>query len=294
MLAYLVAVLIVFGIYAMLTLSLNLHFGFTGLINFGHVGFFAIGAYAAAICSLNGTPYFVSFGSAALMAALFALPLGLLALRLREEYLAIVTLAFSEIVRVVIIAEEWLTNGVQGLAAIPRPFASLGIGDKAEFAYLGLVLVALLATVLLIRHLVRSPFGRLIQAVRDDEVAVMALGKSPAGAKVRIFMAGAAIAGVAGAFYAHYMNYIVPDQFLPLVTFYVWTAMILGGAGRISGALVGTVVLITILEGSRLLRDVLPGVMQVEMASLRLALVGLLLVVFVLYRPNGLLAKDES
>ncbi|SLN64332.1 branched-chain amino acid ABC transporter permease [Oceanibacterium hippocampi] len=295
MLAYITAVAIVFCIYALLTLSLNLHFGFTGLINFGHVGFFAIGAYAAALCSLNGMPYVVGFTAAAALAALAAWPLGLLALRLREDYLAIVTLAFSEIVRVVITAEEWLTNGVQGLPGIPRPFASLGIGGNAELAYLALVVTAVVLAILLIRHLVRSPFGRLIQAIRDDEVAVKALGKNPAGVKVRVFMIGAAIAGIAGALYAHYMNYIVPDQFLPLVTFYVWMAMILGGAGSISGSLVGAGVLIGILEGSRVVRDLLPNVMQVEMASLRLALVGLLLVLFVLYRPNGLMVKrDES
>jgi len=289
MLAYLVAVAIVFGIYALLTISLDLHYGFTGLINFGHVGFFSIGAYASAILTLHGLPYVVGFAAAAALAALSAWPLGLLALRLREDYLAIVTLAFAEIVRIVITAEEWLTGGVQGLSGIPRPFAGLGIGGAAEIAYLGLVAAVLLAAVLLINRLVRSPFGRLIQAIRDDEVAVTALGKNPAGAKVRVFAIGAAIAGIAGALYAHYMNYLVPDQFVPLVTFYVWMAMILGGTGRIGGALLGTAVLISILEGSRVLRDIFPGVLQVEMASLRLALVGLLIVLFVLYRPDGLL-----
>ena len=289
MLAYLVAVAIVFGIYALLTISLDLHYGFTGLINFGHVGFFSIGAYASAILTLHGLPYVVGFAAAAALAALSAWPLGPLALRLREDYLAIVTLAFAEIVRIVITAEEWLTGGVQGLSGIPRPFAGLGIGGAAEIAYLGLVAAVLLAAVLLINRLVRSPFGRLIQAIRDDEVAVTALGKNPAGAKVRVFAIGAAIAGIAGALYAHYMNYLVPDQFVPLVTFYVWMAMILGGTGRIGGALLGTAVLISILEGSRVLRDIFPGVLQVEMASLRLALVGLLIVLFVLYRPDGLL-----
>jgi branched-chain amino acid transport system permease protein len=293
MLAYLVAVAIIFGIYALLTLSLDLHYGFTGLINFGHVGFFAIGAYTSAIATLNGLPYIAGFTAAAALAALAAWPLGLLALRLREDYLAIVTLAFSEIVRVIVTAEKWLTRGTQGLPDIPRPFASLGSG-YAEIAYLGLVAIIVLAAVLLIRHLIKSPFGRLIQAIRDDEVTVTALGKDPAGAKIRIFMIGAAIAGVAGALYAHYITYIVPDQFTPLVTFYVWMAMILGGVGRISGALLGTAILISIFEGSRMLRDLVPGILQVEMANLRLALVGLLLVMFVLYRPNGLLASRSD
>jgi branched-chain amino acid transport system permease protein len=291
MLSYLVAVLIVTGIYALLTLGLNLHYGFTGLINFGHVGFFAIGAYASALVALAGWPIALGFVVAVVLAALAACPLGLLALRLHEEYLAIVSLGFSEIVRIVIVSEEGLTRGVQGLPGIPRLFVSLGIGGGAELAYLALVLACNVAAVLLILRLVRSPFGKLIAAIRDDEVAVTALGKFPAGAKVRVFMIGAGLAGLAGALYAHYMAYLVPDQFLPLVTFYVWMAMILGGVGSIAGAVVGTGVLIGLLEGSRFIRDLVPGVMEVQMASVRLGLIGLGLVLVMLYRPQGLMGS---
>src|SRR5260221_5757472 len=132
MLSYLIAVLIVAGIYALLTLGLNLHYGFTGLINFGHVGFFAIGAYTSALLTLNGAPIAVGMAAGLVLAAASAWPLGLLTLRLREDYLAIVTLGFSEIVRVVLISEQWLTKGVQGLPGIPRPFVALGIGGGAE------------------------------------------------------------------------------------------------------------------------------------------------------------------
>ena len=286
--AYLVAVGIILGIYMLMTLGLNLHFGFTGMINFGQVAFFAIGAYTSALLALAGVPEPVAFAGAVLAAALAALPLGLMALRLRIEYLAIATLGFSEIVRVVIVSEEWLTNGVQGLGGIPRLFAWLGIGGNAELAYLGLIALANLAAVLIIRRIVASPFGRLIQAVRDDEDALRALGKDPAGYKVRVFMLGAAFAGLAGAFYAHYLTYITPEQFVPLVTFYIWIAMIMGGAGRVPGAVAGTLILVVFLEGSRFLRDFVPGVSEVEMASLRLAAVGLALILFILYRPQGL------
>ncbi len=291
MLSYLVAVLIIAGIYALLTLGLNLHYGFTGLINFGHVGFFAIGAYASALVVLAGWPVALGFAAAIVLAAIAALPLGLLALRLHEEYLAIVSLGFSEIVRVVIVSEEGLTRGVQGLAGIPRLFVSLGIGSGAELAYLALVLACNVAAVLFILRLVRSPFGTLIAAIRDDEVAVTALGKFPAGAKIRVFMIGAGLAGLAGALYAHYMAYLVPDQFIPLVTFYVWMAMILGGVGSVPGAVIGTGVLIGLLESSRFLRDLLPGVMEIQMANVRLGLVGLGILVLTLYRPQGIMGS---
>jgi branched-chain amino acid transport system permease protein len=211
-----------------------------------------------------------------------------LAIRLREDYLAIVTLGFSEIVRIVIQSEDWLTNGVQGLSAIPRPFAGLGVGG-AEVAYLALVIAANVAATLLVLRLARSPFGRLVRAIRDDEVALISLGKDPTPSKIRVFMIGAALAGLAGALYAHYVTFLVPDQFLPLVTFYVWMAMIIGGVGRIDGVLIGTLVLIAFLEGSRFIRDIFPGVLDTEMASIRLAVVGLGLVLFVLYRPQGIM-----
>lgn len=287
MLSYLVAVLIVAGIYALLTQGLNLHYGFTGLINFGHVGFFAIGAYASALLALHGQPIAEGFLAAIILAALSAYPLGLVALRLRDDYLAIVTLGFSEIVRIVIVSEQWLTGGVQGLPGIPRPFASLG--GNADVAYAGLVLACNALVILFVLKLARSPFGRLIKAIRDDETAVCALGKYPAGAKIRVFMIGAGIAGLAGALYAHYITYLVPDEFLPLVTFYVWMAMILGGVGSITGSILGTGVLIGLLEGSRFIRDIFPGVMEVEMASIRLGIIGLSLVLFILYRPQGIM-----
>lgn len=286
MLSYLTAVLIVMGIYALLTISLDLQYGFTGLVNFGLVGFFAIGAYGSALVVLAGQPLVAGFAVAMLASALVALPIGALALRLRDDYFAIVTLGFSEIVRLVILNEEWLTKGGLGLTGIPRPFTQFGVGG-AELAYLALVVFCLVAVVLVIRRVVGSPFGRLIQAIRDNEVTVVSLGKSPPAAKIKALVLGAAIAGLAGALYAHYITYVVPDQFLPLVTFYVWMAMVLGGVGSLRGALAGAAVLVLILEGTRFVRDFVPTVLAVEMASVRLALVGLLLMVFVLYRPQG-------
>ncbi len=294
MTAYLLAVLVIAGIYLLLTLGLNLQYGFTGLINFGHVGFFAIGAYGSALLALGGVPIPLAFLAAMAMAALAAWPLGLLSLRLRVEYLAIATLGFSEAVRLVLIEEAWLTHGVHGITGIPPIFPPGTFGLSAPAVTLVGLAFAGVLSILVFRRLVHSPFGRVIRAIRDDEDAVRALGKDPGGFKIRVFMIGAALAGLAGAFYAHYIGYLSPDQFLPLVTFYVWVAMVLGGTGRIGGAVVGTAALILFLEGSRFLRDALPWVSAVEMASVRLGAVGLALVLLMLYRPGGILGGVEE
>jgi branched-chain amino acid transport system permease protein len=288
--AYLAAIATVALIYVLLSLGLTLHYGLTGLINFGHVGFFCIGAYAGAILSTKaGMPIIVGFVAAALLAGLAAWPLGLVSLRLRDDYFAIVTLGFSETVRLVVTSEQWLTNGVQGIPGIPRLFEGLGVGMPSALAILCVLLAVNAAAVALFFRLVKSPFGRVIEAIRDNEEAVRALGKDPARFKIRVLVLGAGLAGIAGAFYAHYIGYIVPDQFIPLVTFYVWMAIIMGGVGRISGAVVGTVLLMLFLEGSRFLRDVVPFISAVDMASVRIGAVGLALVLFTLYRPQGLM-----
>ncbi len=286
--AYLIAIGIIALIYVILSLGLTLQYGLTGLINFGHVGFFAIGAYASALLALNGVPLVIGFVAAAALAGLAAWPIGLVSLRLRDDYFAIVTLGFSEVVRIVITSEKWLTSGVQGIPGIPRLYEGLG-GTGAQLAVFGTILAVTLVGVWMIRRIAGSPFGRLIEAIRDNEEAVQALGKDPARFKIQVLIVGAALAGIAGAFYAHYITYIVPDQFIPLVTFYVWMAIIMGGVGRVSGAVVGSAILMLFLEGSRFLRDVIPGVSEVDMASVRIGAVGLLLILFIMFRPQGLM-----
>lgn len=287
--AYLVALSITVLVYLLLSFGLNLHYGFTGLINFGHVGFFAIGAYASAITVSAGGPLPLGLICAMALAALAALPLGVLSLRLRSDYLAIVTLGFSETVRLAIINEDWLTNGVQGIPGIPNMAAALGLDVDPSLSVLAVLVLANVLAVLFVIRLTRSPFGRTIQAIRDDEDAVRSLGKDPGVFKIKVFMTGAAMAGLAGALYAHYVTYVTPEQFVPLITFYVWVAIILGGAGTISGAIAGTLALILFLEGSRFLRDFIPGVSEVEMASVRLFAVGLALVLLIAYRPGGIM-----
>lgn len=286
MTAYLLAVSIIVLIYLLLSLGLTIQYGLTGLINFGLVGFFAIGAYASALLALKGVPLPFSFFVAACVAGLVAWPIGLVAVRLRDDYFAIVTLGFSETVRLIIVNEAWLTKGVHGITGVPGLFQSAGAG--APLAIFAALLVTVVIVALLLQRIVKSPFGRALEAVRDDETALSALGKSPGRFKIEVLILGSVLAGLAGAFYGHYVTYIVPDQFVPLTTFYIWMAVIIGGVGRVSGAVVGTVVLIGLLEGTRFLRDAIPAIPDTEMASVRIGVVGLLLILFMLYRPQGL------
>lgn len=286
---YLIAVLTFGLIYLLLTIGLNLQYGFTGLVNFGVVGFYALGAYSGAIATTRlGLPIPAGMLLAVVVAAIPAIPLGLLSLRLRDDYLAIVTLGFAEFVRLVATNEQALTRGVQGIPGIPSPFEGVLPGGAHSAAFLLLLLAINVVVALGIRRLVGSPFGRVITAIRDDEVAVKALGKDPTWFKVQVFAIGAGVAGLAGALQAHYLTFISPEQFLSVITFYVWMAMLMGGAGRLTGSVIGAGILVALLEGSRFLRDFLPGVSEVQMANLRLLVIGVAIILVVRFRPQGL------
>lgn len=295
MVAYLCAIGIVALIYALLALGLNLQFGLTRLVNFGVVAFFAVGAYTSGLLSLQGVPLVLCFVAATLLSGIVALPIGLLSLRLREDYLAIVTLGFSEAVRIGIQQEEWLTQGVQGLPGLPKLFAGWTSINSDVAIFITLIVIVGIVSWGTVR-LTRSPFGRLLKAIGDDETALSALGKDPAWFKVQVFILGAALAGLAGAFYAHFITFITPEQFVPLITFYVWMGLIMGGAGTVRGAVFGSLLLILVLGGSRFAKDWIPGVSEVAMASVRLAAVGLalILILITLYRPEGLFGGQKK
>jgi branched-chain amino acid transport system permease protein len=284
------------GIYALLALSLNLQWGYTGLLNFGQVGFFALGAYGYALTTTSlGWPPALGVAVATLLGALAAYPLGLASIRLRVGfYLAIVTLGFGEIVRAVLVNEDWLTGGTRGIP-IKRWFPALD-PQSDKLATLAIILAALVLVLAIFERLGRSPFGRTIEAIRDNEDAARSLGKPVAGFKIEVFMLGAAVAGGAGALYAVSVNYLVPAQFVPLITFYIWMAMILGGSGSHRGVILGTVLLIFFLEGSRFLHDFLPDLpllSQSRLSALRFMVVGLALILVPMYWPRGLWGRRE-
>jgi branched-chain amino acid transport system permease protein len=290
MIAYLTAIAILVGIRALLTLGLNVQWGMTGLVNLGVVAFFAVGAYTSALLAVSGTPLAAAWGAAVALAATIGAGLATVALRLKEDYLAIVTLGFSEVVRLFLLNEAWLTRGANGVTAIPRPLHTQFSGHYDAF-YLVLVLAAVGAVYWALERLRRAPFGRVLRAIREDETVAAVAGKPVFRFKVQAFALGAAVAGLAGILFAHYLAYVEPNMFLPQESLFVWLALILGGSGNNRGALLGSAVLLGLLEGSRFAKDVIPFLSGVRLAAAQQILVGLVLVALMIRRPEGLLPE---
>ncbi|HEX7126987.1 MAG TPA: branched-chain amino acid ABC transporter permease [Thermodesulfobacteriota bacterium] len=284
---YLIALATLIGIQTLLALGLNLHYGITGLVNFGHVAFYAIGAYSSAILSVTlGWPPVAGLLVGVCLAIAASLLIGTATLRLREDYFAILTLGFSELVRLFLTNARGLTRGVLGISDIPR-LASIG-GVPSSHLYLLLVVATVAAAYAICEVLTRSPLGRTLRAVRDDDVAAASLGKDVLAFRLTALAVGAAIAAVAGTLSAHYISYVSPDQFTPEITFYAWMAMIIGRPGSMRGALLGTAILYTVLEGTRFAKDVAPGLGAPQVAAIRQVVIGLgLIVLTVWFRRVG-------
>ncbi len=297
-LLYTATMLTLAGIYAALALGLNLQWGLTGLMNFGLLGFIAVGAYTSALLTAPesaqhlggfGWPWWAAWPLAALAGALLALPVGAISLRLRADYLAIATIGIAEIVRLVVRNEDWLTGGPLGVPSIPRPFESLG-QPMGQFAYLALVAAVVAGLYALAQATANSPFGRSLRAVRDDEEAAKAAGKNPAAYRLRAFVLGAACMGLAGAMLAHFFKFMGPDALDPVATtVLVWVMLIAGGSGNNRGAVLGAVLIWALWAASDWLAAQLPGELATRAAYIRLFLIGLALQLVLLYRPKGLL-----
>lgn len=286
---YIIAILIQISIYLLLVLGVNLHFGYTGLGNLGQVAFYCIEAYISALIAQSGVGMVAGAALGMAGAAVAAFFLGLVSLQLRAEFLAIVTLGFAETVRLIALNETWLTRGSEGMAAW-QPFVT-GSPAQREYVYLVLVAVIAVLAILVVTRLTGSSFGRLMRAIRDSQESVQAIGKSPLSVKMKVLMIGAAMGGLAGSLQAHYIGYISPDQFSSDVTFLVWMAMLIGGSGRIAGSVLGVIILMVMFEGSRFLNGVIPFISDVQMAYIRMGLIGLLLILFARYKPAGLIAE---
>ena len=303
---------VVAGIYTILALGLQVQFGFAGLLNFGQVAFMAIGAYTMAILVVKegwSTWLAAPLGIAA--AAAGGLLLGLPTLRLRADYFAIVTIAFSEIIRYVATNETALTGGSQGTIALGsigtatqyngqwsrfQTHVQHSLGLSSSDATM-LVLVWATAIVLLTAAwlALRTPWGRVLRAIRDDEDAAESLGKNVFAYKLQALAIGAALAGVAGLFYAWEFSFFSPDDFQPLLTFFAWMILLLGGLGRVWAVPVGALVFGFIFAGTRFL-DFPPfsWFASDERAYLRLIIIGLIIVVLVMVRPQGLLGNRRE
>lgn len=281
-------------IYAILALGLNLQMGYTGIVNFGYVAFVAIGAYTSALLTVDlHWPMAGAWAAATLLPALASLPLGLLTLRLGGDYFAVVTLGFSQVVVLIILNERWLTRGALGVVGIPKTFAAAGPLLSTELM-LAVIAAVLGAVLLLVWRVAHSPLGRLLRAIQSNEAAAQALGKNTAHFKVSVLVIGSGIAGLAGALYAHWVQYISPEQFTPDVTFNTFIALILGGVGSLAGPVIGAFVLILFLQGTILLPDYIPFVSVSQLAAIRFMVIGALLVLLMLFRPEGILGGTRT
>ncbi|MEH1942551.1 MAG: branched-chain amino acid ABC transporter permease [Nostoc sp.] len=372
MVDYLIFLAISTALFALFGLGLNLQWGFTGLINFGHIAFMTIGAYTTVLLSLKGVPLPISAVAGAIVAALLGLIIGFATLRLREDYLGIVTIGTGELIRLVVnnqelpVGDTW-TSGAFGVQSYPIPlstepnlfvrFVMIGLltllaavtfftlwrwirttqisrttdlgkrtTSKQEFASrlgVGIVLAILAAAIYIsgviglynynpkaglmlvlllvlafvywrLEILVRSPWGRILKAIREDEEIPKALGKNVFWYKLQSLMLGGAIAGIAGAFFAWQLSAIYPDNFQPQITFDTWIMVILGGSGNNVGTILGAVIFFAY---DALTREVLPRIVTLDEARLgafRIMIIGLILMVLMIWRPQGILGKKEE
>ncbi len=288
------------GIYALLALGLNIQWGFAGLFNAGIAGFFAVGAYTSAILTspyaegrLGGfeLPFFVGWIGAMIAAALIAWPIGKICLRFRSDYLAIASIGVAEIIRLVIKSEAELTNSARGITNIPRPYGDLPYVES-QMAYLVIVALVLLGAYLLVERQFNAPWGRMMRAIRDNELAARAMGKNVEYRRLEAFIFGSALMNLGGALFAHFNRSITPEAIDPMVaTFLVWIMLILGGSGNNRGAILGAAVVWTIWSVSEIATDQLPQEYAVKAKYIRLFLIGLMLQLVLRFRPEGLLPE---
>ncbi|MEZ5379723.1 MAG: branched-chain amino acid ABC transporter permease [Acidimicrobiales bacterium] len=304
-------------VFAMAAIGLNIHFGYTGLLNFGHIGFLAVGAYGTAIAI---TSWGLVSGLAIIVGLMFALvlalALGLPTLRLRADYLAIVTIAAAEIIRLLArsTALRSVTRGAEGLNEWAGGLQEINpwngkTVDVGPFTYRGnqvaVVVFGWIAVAIItygVYLLMKSPWGRVLKAIREDEDAVRALGKNAYWFKLQALILGGVIAGFAGFIWAFTNSTVQPDVYVPPITFFIWAALILGGAARVFSPVIGAILfwfLITFFESFiGQLVDQYDSVAKVidrtEVSLIRFLLVGLMLMALMAFRPQGIFGDKEE
>jgi len=293
MISFLILISIVVCFSAILALALNFQWGVGGMVNFGLAGLYALGAYACALLMLKAgmNTFFATIGAMVIVAVVCGV-VAFVTLRVTEEdYFAIVTLGVGEMLRLVALNEDWLTKGALGLTGIPRPLGDLVPPEHYQYFMLGLSVALLLGTLWFLNAIARSPFGRVMRAVREDDVVAATLGKHVLWARVRIFAIGGAFIGLAGSLHAFYYQYIDPTQFSNIVIAYAFMAVIAGGRGAHRGTIWGAAVVMLLLEGSRFVKDLIPGIDSDQLAAIRIIIIGVGLIMLLIYKPQGFLRE---
>jgi branched-chain amino acid transport system permease protein len=283
---YLIHILIISGIYIILTLGLNFIVGYTGLPALGHIAFACVGAYTSSLLALNyGISPWIGLLSGACLASLLGVVIGTPSIRLKGDYLALATFGFGVIVYSV--SKNWvdLTRGPMGLPGIPK-FSLFKFELQPVWAYLILVSVFVALTGFAINRIVNSPFGRILRSIRDDEIASLSIGTNVNKYKLIVFVIGAFFAGIAGSLYAHYITFIDPSSFTSMESIAVLLMVVFGGMGNLKGSFIGALVLVILPELLRFL-----GMPSSVAAPLRQMIYGLLLIVLMLKRPQGIIGE---
>ncbi|OGF44279.1 MAG: hypothetical protein A2452_05650 [Candidatus Firestonebacteria bacterium RIFOXYC2_FULL_39_67] len=272
-------------IYILLALGLNIVVGFCGLLALGFAAFYGIGAYITAILMVKfGFTFFPALLFVIIGSGLIGLVSGLPVIRLRGDYLAIVTLGMGEITRIFFNNYESLTNGPKGISNISNPgFFWISFNTPVRLYYLLLVIVGI--SVFLIRNIENSKIGRSWISIREDEIAASSIGVNITKMKLFAFILGSILAGIAGFLFAQVQTFVSPDSFTFLDSAMILCAVVLGGMGSIPGVIIGSIVLILIPE---MLRDIMPG-----FADYRMLFFGLILIAMILYRPQGMFPNSR-
>ncbi len=334
-LSYVTTFILVACIYAVLSVGLNVQWGYTGLFNIGIAAFYAIGAFTSALVTTKmptginasftkqlfglGLPFWVGVLAAGLVAGVLAWLVGKPTLKLRDDYLAIATIGIAELVRLFFQNERWLANGPQPLRGIPQPLSCL-VGDGCSwlpgfvnsffaplaprdypYVYVAIVALVLYLIYRVLERAIRSPWGRALRAVREEEASAAMNGKDVAAFRMQAFVVGAVIMGLGGALYAHYVVSIDYSHFDPLYgTFLVWVMLMLGGSGNNRGAILGAFVVWAIWSGTSFVVDAIRPTLAAISPSLpargpylRLLFISVLLVFIVLYRPKGIVPEEK-
>ncbi len=284
---YAVSILILLAIYLVLASSLNLVLGHAGLLSLSHAAFYGIGAYVSALTALRfGWSFALSTLSAALVAAALAAFLAIPSMKLRGDYFILGSLGFQVIIHDVISNWDSVTSGTWGLSGIPHPML-LGVTFQSNLQHLSLYAPITLLCLFVTHRASRAGFGKVLNAIREDETATTALGKDVRAFRMRAFALASALAAVAGAMYAHYVTFIDPSSFTFVESVYILSLVVVGGAGNTRGPILGAVVLVVLPE---LLRFV--AVPSAYAANVRQIIYGLMLVIFAVMRPKGLVGED--
>ncbi|MBU0667978.1 branched-chain amino acid ABC transporter permease [Patescibacteria group bacterium] len=283
---YIIGFLTNMVIFALLGLSLNIIIGYIGYLNLGHVGFWAIGAYTYTLLLMNGTNYFVALLAGGVAAGISGLLLGIPTLKLKSHYIAIASLGFTYIVYSLVINLNDLTRGPLGIPGIPRPVI-FGIDFSGDLAYLILSIIIVSISCLIIYILLRSPWGRILETIREDEIASKSLGKNIFKYKIQAFILSAFFAGIAGGIFASFHEYIGgPGAFFLPQLLFILSVVMMGGAGSFWGSIVGAAALMTMYEAVRFLPIEATLVGPTQQASFALVLILIMII-----HPRGIMGR---